>query len=432
MQDELGGAAQQRPDPVAQFGVAEPHQVGQLQRQPGAGHRPERPGRVGVPRADGRCVGPRVGVVVGDPAGRRVQLAGGGGARDGERLDEVEQRGGAFGEVGDPGRPVVHLGVDVQGVARTPRRAQFGVPQPLEGGGQAAGPRAREQQVPAVVEQQHRQTGVVGEHVALDGRRHPAPRGDGPAVVVRLPAAGPGHLARAAPDPQRDAVVPRRVIRAVAGAQLRDAPAECRGGRLRRRVQCLVRTGRPRDPVEGRGRRDDEVHPGRRPHDRRARAGGGGEGPVVADPRVDGARRASPGASDQTTGWSGSCGGGTSDGIRKRSSVESSADSRRRKPSGVVSSTPTSRGASASTDTTSTASGAETNTRRRTPTPPTRKCVSTSACRRSSTRRYGSSVLPWDGASALSWDGPSALPSCRDAAPPDGAARVRTTSAKGR
>ena len=40
----------------------------------------------------------------------------------GERLDEIEERLVAFGQIADFGRPVIHLDIDVDVVIRAPRR----------------------------------------------------------------------------------------------------------------------------------------------------------------------------------------------------------------------------------------------------------------------------------------------------------------------
>ncbi len=66
------------------------------------------------------------------------------------------------GEVGDLGRPVVHLGVDVDGVLALPRRRERVVPEPLQVRGHRARPAAGDQQVAAEVEVEHGQPGIVG------------------------------------------------------------------------------------------------------------------------------------------------------------------------------------------------------------------------------------------------------------------------------
>ena len=60
----------------------------------------------------------------------------------------------ALGQVGRLGGPVVHLDVDVRVVIGMPRRIVAVVPQPLQIGRQAAGARAGNQQVAAILEKQ--------------------------------------------------------------------------------------------------------------------------------------------------------------------------------------------------------------------------------------------------------------------------------------
>src|SRR5437588_542356 len=58
----------------------------------------------------------------------------------------------AFGQVANFCRPIVHLGVNVDGVFAVPGRLELVVPEALEVGGLAAGPRAGDEQVTAELE----------------------------------------------------------------------------------------------------------------------------------------------------------------------------------------------------------------------------------------------------------------------------------------
>ena len=67
-----------------------------------------------------------------------------------------------FGEVGQLGRPVVHLRIDVGGVIAAPGCLHPGIPDSLQVGGLAAGLRAADQQVAAKLEVRRHQRGVLG------------------------------------------------------------------------------------------------------------------------------------------------------------------------------------------------------------------------------------------------------------------------------
>ena len=82
-------------------------------------------------------------------------------AGDGHVVDQVEQRLVALGEVGHLHRPVVHLGVDVDGLLAVPGRLELIVPDPLQVGRLAARPAAGDQQVAAELEVEGRQLRVV-------------------------------------------------------------------------------------------------------------------------------------------------------------------------------------------------------------------------------------------------------------------------------
>ena len=124
--------------------------------QPYAAHRPHAVAR-GV--HGGRAT-PEVGVVVGHPTVSAViQLC-----RFGSVLrqvfDQVEQRGSTFRKVGDLGRPVVHLGVDVEGIFTAPVGQQVLKPASLEIGGLAALPAAGDSDIPAELEELGLEVGI--------------------------------------------------------------------------------------------------------------------------------------------------------------------------------------------------------------------------------------------------------------------------------
>ncbi len=120
----------------------------EVRAQPGAARGPQAPQRA----VDRRGGPPQVGVVMANPAARAVHAMRGHRPRNREILDHPDQRLDALGEGGDLGRPIVHLGVDVDRVLAAPGRRDLVVPYALEVGGLAAGARRRDQQVAAIVE----------------------------------------------------------------------------------------------------------------------------------------------------------------------------------------------------------------------------------------------------------------------------------------
>ena len=72
-------------------------------------------------------------------------------AGHGEVVHHSYERPDALGEVAGFGGPVVHLGVDVDGVFATPRRVRAFVPQPLQARRLTAGTRGRDEKVAAVL-----------------------------------------------------------------------------------------------------------------------------------------------------------------------------------------------------------------------------------------------------------------------------------------
>ena len=192
--------------------------------------------------ADRQRPAPHVGVVVGDPAAGPVQGARHLRALLGEPVQQVEQRLVALAEPGRLGAPVVHLGVDVDGVVRRPRWPQVLVPDALEVGGRSgARPGRGRQQVAAELEHHGGGEPVVApaEHLA-------------------------GHVVGARPawsDPQRGGAQQGAQVRLVGAQQLLRAALGGPGGGGRRRPAGA--------PGGWRARGGAGPEPGR--------AGGGGE-----------------------------------------------------------------------------------------------------------------------------------------------------------
>ena len=89
-------------------------------------------------------------------------------AIDREMFDEVGQRGLALTQIGGQRRPIVHLGVDVDGVIAAPRRSRIVVPYPLQVGRLGARLRRRNQQIATHVVEQRQQSDIIGR--SLDRR----------------------------------------------------------------------------------------------------------------------------------------------------------------------------------------------------------------------------------------------------------------------
>ena len=140
----------------------------QLRRHPGAAHGPQRPFRaawlprraaVGDPHRIG--VGPDIGVVVMDEAAaavvRRRRLL----PLLAQPFQQPHIRGQAIRQAAALGRPIVHLRVDIGGPVAAPRGPQLPAPDPLQIGGQAAGPGGGDEQIPAVLEIQRVQPRIL-------------------------------------------------------------------------------------------------------------------------------------------------------------------------------------------------------------------------------------------------------------------------------
>ena len=110
---------------------------------------------------DRSCDAPEVGVVMGYPATTTVHLLGCLHSRLTQVADHREERLLRLGEVAHEGRPVVHLGIDVDGVFRVPRGVFLVVPHALEVGRLSTRLRRGDQQIAAVLHHQR-------HHVEVD------------------------------------------------------------------------------------------------------------------------------------------------------------------------------------------------------------------------------------------------------------------------
>ena len=137
--------------------------IPEMQAQPRAAHGPHAP----VRPINGRGRAPEVGVVMHHPPACAVLRLRGASASHGEVVHHSDERLDALGEVAGFGGPVVHLGVDVDGVFATPRRVRAFIPQPLQARWLAAGTRGRDEEVAAVliVERGQLRVAAVGEVV---------------------------------------------------------------------------------------------------------------------------------------------------------------------------------------------------------------------------------------------------------------------------
>ena len=78
-----------------------------------------------------------------------------------------------FTQITGFGGPVIHLGIDVQGIIAAPRRPDAVVPDTLQVQGQCSGPRPADHEIPAVLKKQFDEAGI-GRAESLDafiGRR---------------------------------------------------------------------------------------------------------------------------------------------------------------------------------------------------------------------------------------------------------------------
>ena len=138
--------------PVAGEGVMLP----QVLAQPRTARGPEAPQRA----VNGGGGPPQVGVVVADPPARAVVHPGSAAARLDQFSHHAQQGFVAFAEVGHFGGPIVHLGVDVDGVLRLPGWGHGVVPDALQVGGLRAGAGGGDQQVAPILKVERRQVGI--------------------------------------------------------------------------------------------------------------------------------------------------------------------------------------------------------------------------------------------------------------------------------
>ena len=159
VEEEGGGVLEHRigagREEVEVAGVVEV--IPQVQCHPGSAERPQ-PAQCVVER---RGVGPQVRVVMGDEAAAVVVHPSGLGAVEANSVEEVEERLVALWETADLGRPVVHLGVDVDRELAVPCRDVHLVPDPLEVRRQRSRSAGTEKQVAPVLEEQGEQSRVV-------------------------------------------------------------------------------------------------------------------------------------------------------------------------------------------------------------------------------------------------------------------------------
>ncbi len=130
----------------------------------------------------------------------------------------------ALGQVRRLGRPVVHLGVDVDGVVAAPRRTQVRIPDALQVGRRPSGAGRADEQVSAVLVVERLEPGI-----------------DRAGGVLAQPPIGRERVLRPAAEIQRDAAEQRSIVGDV------------------RAAQAFERA--PRKAVETRGRRPDRIGP---------------------------------------------------------------------------------------------------------------------------------------------------------------------------
>ena len=119
---------------------------------------------------DRRRAAPEVKIVVQHPPPCAIVLARRFRTRHRDFPQGREERFMCLGEAGRFGRPVVHLGVDVDRVLAVPRRLVQVVPQALQVGRLATAATGSDQQVAAILEQQCHQLGIRARGEAFDTR----------------------------------------------------------------------------------------------------------------------------------------------------------------------------------------------------------------------------------------------------------------------
>ena len=158
VEEELRRAAHHGIDLFQIFFVAvELIAVPQVGAQPRAAARPH----ARIREVNGASGAPEIGVVVGDPTARAIHLLGGPRAGHGKVFHHRNEWLHAFAEVARFRRPVVHFGVDVDGVFALPRWIHAFIPQPLQVGRLGAGTRRTDQQIAAILEIQRGKLRIV-------------------------------------------------------------------------------------------------------------------------------------------------------------------------------------------------------------------------------------------------------------------------------
>jgi len=163
IETEFGGSFHHRPRAISQefFVPAERIMLPEIPAQPGATHGPICPYRITAAVVAHRPgLAPDIGIVVRHPAVGAVVDLGGLASVNGKHFDEIQKRLVALGEIGNFGRPVIHLGVNVQGPVGTPGRARGIIPNALQVGGQSGGPGAGNQKVTPILVKQRGQAGI--------------------------------------------------------------------------------------------------------------------------------------------------------------------------------------------------------------------------------------------------------------------------------
>src|SRR5262245_49500877 len=100
---------------------------------------------------DRNSVSPDVGIVMDHETARAIEPLRYSATVDSRPIDQVEERLMQFRKIADFGRPVVHLGIDINRVFTIPWRRELIIPDALQGGRHAARAAARHQQVSAVL-----------------------------------------------------------------------------------------------------------------------------------------------------------------------------------------------------------------------------------------------------------------------------------------
>jgi len=219
----------------------------EMQGEPGAAHDPVGGGHVAVGRAG---VGPDIGVVMADEAATVVHNLGGVAAVLADAVEEAEEGLGEFAEIADFGGPVVHFGIDVDGVFAAPAGKIVLIPDALKGGRERAGAAGADEQIAAEVEEE-----CVEIEIAVAFA-------DAVETLIGGEFVGGGEGGRGVGEEvEFDAVEPRLIFSEVSGAQC--SPAF--GQRLRRvrtdvngRVVFAEAGGRDEDEQDAVGVFDDE------------------------------------------------------------------------------------------------------------------------------------------------------------------------------